>query len=78
MDYRRLTCPVLIMRGERALAHSRMIAEALDGVLMDSTFAVVPGAGHMGPLADAKPVNALIAAHLTSIGAAVHDLPHAA
>jgi pimeloyl-ACP methyl ester carboxylesterase len=55
-----------------------LIAEALDSVLLDSTFAVVPGAGHMGPLTDAKPVNALIAAHLTSVRAAQCDIARAA
>jgi hypothetical protein len=50
--YARLPFPMLVMRGERAPAPTRLIA-------------VIAGAGHMGPLTHASDVNAAIARHVS-------------
>jgi pimeloyl-ACP methyl ester carboxylesterase len=67
--YARLRCPVLIIRGEHALAPTRLIAETLPSLLPNARLAVLAGAGHMGPLTHTAEVNALIAQHLTDIEA---------
>lgn len=59
--YRRLACPVLILRGERALTPSRLIAEALADSMLTARLAVCAGAGHMGPFTHASDVNAAFA-----------------
>jgi pimeloyl-ACP methyl ester carboxylesterase len=63
-DYAELRCPILILRGERAPAPTRVIAETL-GQLPTARLVVVDGAGHMGPLTDPARVNAVIVRHLT-------------
>jgi pimeloyl-ACP methyl ester carboxylesterase len=79
--YRTLKFPVLILRGERAPAPTRVIAESLSEQLHDSRLIVIRGAGHMGPLTHASEVAARIAEHIraagprTSAGAAAPDLP---
>lgn len=64
--YRALKFPVLILRGERAPAPTRVIAEALSEQLPDGRLTVVRGAGHMGPLTHASEVAARIAEHIRS------------
>jgi pimeloyl-ACP methyl ester carboxylesterase len=64
--YRELTFPVLLMRGERGPAPTRLIAEALAALLPASRLVVVGGAGHMGPLTHAPVVLATIARHIAS------------
>lgn len=62
--YMRLRVPVLIMRGEHAPAATRLIAETLPLLVRGARFAVIAGAGHMGPLTHAADVNALIVRHI--------------
>jgi len=79
--YRTLEFPVLILRGERAPAPTRVIAESLPGLLPDSRLIIVGDAGHMGPLTHASEVSALIAGHIGAAGSrnspatAAPDLP---
>jgi pimeloyl-ACP methyl ester carboxylesterase len=68
--YEDLLFPTLIMRGEHALAPSRLIAEILETLLFDAHVMVMTGAGHMGPLTHAAQVNAAIARHVAESGAA--------
>jgi pimeloyl-ACP methyl ester carboxylesterase len=71
--YGDLPFPVLAMRGEHAPAPTRLIAEALAGVLADGRLVTIAGAGHMGPLTHAEPVNAEIVAHIRTADAAQYD-----
>jgi pimeloyl-ACP methyl ester carboxylesterase len=64
--YRTLTFPVLIMRGERAPAPTRLIADDLSRLLPASRLVVIGGAGHMGPLTHAAAVSAAIARHIAT------------
>jgi pimeloyl-ACP methyl ester carboxylesterase len=68
--YRALAFPVLILRGERAPAPTRLIAEGLERLLPASRHAVIAGAGHMGPLTHATEVSAAIARHVALAGPA--------
>jgi pimeloyl-ACP methyl ester carboxylesterase len=61
--------PVLIIRGEHAPAPTRLIADTLPSIFPDARQAVVAGAGHMGPITHANPVNALIVAHIKDTAA---------
>lgn len=63
--YRRLTFPVLVLRGERAPPPTRAVAEALAALLPESRIVEIPGAGHMGPLTHAPDVCAHIVQHIT-------------
>lgn len=63
--YAELRCPILILRGERAPAPTRIIAEILSRHLPTARLLVVDDAGHMGPLTDPARVNAAIVRHLT-------------
>jgi pimeloyl-ACP methyl ester carboxylesterase len=65
-SYRRLSCPVLVVRGERALGPSRMIAEELARQAPRGTLEVLPGAGHMGPATHATEVIGRFIAHIRS------------
>jgi pimeloyl-ACP methyl ester carboxylesterase len=76
--YRRLNCPVMIMRGEHALTPSRIISEKLASLVLRSRVVVVPSAGHMGPLTHAGQVNAVMAMHLASACATTHGTVRAA
>lgn len=67
--YARLRFPVLIMRGERAPAPTRLIAETLPTMFPAWRLSVITGAGHMGPLTHAREVNAMIARHVTETDA---------
>jgi pimeloyl-ACP methyl ester carboxylesterase len=64
--YRELTFPALLMRGERGPAPTRLIAEALAGLMPASRLVVAGGAGHMGPLTHAPLVLAAVARHIAS------------
>ena len=66
--YRTLKFPVLVLRGERAPAPTRIITDSLSDQLFDSRLTVVRGAGHMGPLTHASDVAGLIAAHIRAAG----------
>jgi pimeloyl-ACP methyl ester carboxylesterase len=66
-NYRALSFPILILRGEHAPAPTRLIAEGLFELLCASQLMVVNGAGHMGPVTHAPEVSALIMQHITSI-----------
>ena len=64
--YRALRFPVLLLRGERAPAPTRLIAETLAELMPASRLAVIRGAGHMGPLTHASEVSAAIARHIAA------------
>jgi pimeloyl-ACP methyl ester carboxylesterase len=64
--YRELTFPVLLMRGERGPAPTRLIAESLAGLIPASRLVVAGGAGHMGPLTHAPVVLVEVARHIAS------------
>lgn len=61
--YRRLACPVLLMRGELAPMPTALIAHALFSVMPRAVIETIPGAGHMGPFSHAERVSEMIAAH---------------
>lgn len=67
--YAELTCPVLLLRGERAPAPTRVIAEALADTLPTGRLEIVPGCGHMGPLTHAALVLPSIVSHITQAAA---------
>ncbi len=62
--YSTLDCPVLILRGEHSPRASCVVAECLAELLPNGKLAVVPGAGHMGPISHAPEICALTLAHL--------------
>jgi len=64
----RITCPMLMLRGEHALAPSRRIVEELRRLVPNGQAEIVPGAGHMGPMTHQEAVNARIGAHIRSTG----------
>ena len=64
--YRALRFPVLILRGERAPAPTRLIAERLAHLLPAARLAVLDRAGHMGPITHASEVNGEIARHIAA------------
>ena len=61
--YRRLNMPILIVQGERAPSPTAMIARRLHAAGKRTSFEVVRGAGHMGPLTHSAEVAALIGGH---------------
>jgi pimeloyl-ACP methyl ester carboxylesterase len=63
--YRRLRCPVLLLRGEHAPNPTRHIAKVLWETVPSGHLRTIAGAGHMGPLTHAAAVNAAIVAHIT-------------
>jgi pimeloyl-ACP methyl ester carboxylesterase len=67
--YRKLTCPVLLLRGEHAPRPTRTIAEWLSELLPAGRLTVIGGAGHMGPLTHAPEVSGLIARHIAGADA---------
>jgi pimeloyl-ACP methyl ester carboxylesterase len=67
--YRHLRFPVLVLRGEHAPAPTRVIADTLPTLLPSATREVVAGAGHMGPMTHATPVNAIAAGHIAEAAA---------
>ena len=62
--YRRLRCPVLVIRGEHARPPSRLLAEEIARLVPDGRLHVLEGAGHMGPLTHTSEVNGLILAQI--------------
>ena len=62
--YRRLACPVLLMRGELAPLPTALIAHALFSVMPSAAIETIPGAGHMGPFSHAERVSEMSAAHV--------------
>jgi pimeloyl-ACP methyl ester carboxylesterase len=69
--YGALRCPVLILRGEHALAPTRLIAEGLTALLPEGRLVTVAGAGHMGPLTNGPEVAALITHHIAAVDSEV-------
>jgi pimeloyl-ACP methyl ester carboxylesterase len=74
--YRRLTFPVLILRGEHAPSPTRAVAEGLLEYLPASGLAVIAGAGHMGPLTHSMEVSALIVRHILQADSNADTLPY--
>jgi pimeloyl-ACP methyl ester carboxylesterase len=68
--YHSLAFPTLILRGERAPAPTRRVAEGLSRLLPASRLLVIAGAGHMGPMTHAAEVARLIARHIGEAPAA--------
>ena len=62
----RVTCPVLLLRGEYARRPSFGICDLLAEHLPEQRTVIIAGAGHMGPVSDADEVNALVEAYLWS------------
>jgi pimeloyl-ACP methyl ester carboxylesterase len=62
--YRRLACPVLLMRGELAPLPTALIAHALFSVMPGAAIETIAGAGHMGPFSHTELVNEKIASHV--------------
>jgi pimeloyl-ACP methyl ester carboxylesterase len=65
--YRRLTCPVLLMRGALAPMPTALIADALFSIMPNATIKNIADAGHMGPFSHADIVGDIIAAHIASV-----------
>jgi pimeloyl-ACP methyl ester carboxylesterase/uncharacterized protein YjiS (DUF1127 family) len=74
-DYRRLSFPVLILRGEHAPAPTRLLADGLSNYLPESRLTVIEGAGHMGPVTHAAAVSVPIVDHIVAseIEAKIHQ-----
>lgn len=66
-DYTVLTCPTLIVCGERSPGPSRRIVEMLNDAMAGARVTQIPGAGHMSPLTHPGPVNEVVAQHLDSM-----------
>jgi pimeloyl-ACP methyl ester carboxylesterase len=67
--YRVLPFPVLILRGERAPAPTRLIAERLAQLMPAARLEVLARAGHMGPVTHAAEVSGAIARHIAATAA---------
>jgi len=64
--YSKLDFPVLILRGEHSPRASCVVAECLAELLPNSRLAIVPGAGHMGPISHAPEICALTLRHISA------------
>jgi len=62
--FRRLECPVLLMRGALAPKSTALIAQKLFSIIRDAVLKEIPAAGHMGPFSHAERVNEMVAAHV--------------
>jgi pimeloyl-ACP methyl ester carboxylesterase len=62
--YAALRCPLLVLRGEHAPAPTRLAGALLAQVAPLGRNAVIPGAGHMGPITHAAEVNGRILEHI--------------
>ncbi|MDR5741060.1 MULTISPECIES: alpha/beta fold hydrolase [unclassified Caballeronia] len=71
--YTALRVPALIMRGQHAPVPTRAIAERLRVLLPAARLAVIPGAGHMGPVTHADEVNAAIVRHIAEADATIRS-----
>jgi pimeloyl-ACP methyl ester carboxylesterase len=60
-----LDVPTLLMTGERSPLPARKVIDRLANAMPDARHAVIPGAGHLGPVTHAGEVNAHIIAELT-------------
>lgn len=67
--YRRLSFPVLLLRGDRSPRSTRVVADGLVRWLPSARLSIVPGAGHMGPFTHADEVISQLAAHVSSCAA---------
>ncbi|CAN5415706.1 alpha/beta hydrolase [soil metagenome] len=65
-----LTMPVLLMHGSQTRAPARSVVELLGEALPHASRIEFAGAGHLGPMTHATPVDAAIAAHLGANGLA--------
>ena len=65
--YAQLRMPAFLLRGERALRPSRLIADSLWAIMPSAELAVIEGAGHMGPMTHSGIVSRAIARHITAI-----------
>jgi pimeloyl-ACP methyl ester carboxylesterase len=70
-DYAGLHVPTVLLSGDRGPLPARRVSELLAGVLPEAVLTVIAGAGHMGPLTHAGPVDAAIAAQLAQDRAGV-------
>ncbi len=62
--YRGLDLPALLLSGERTPRAAQRVTELLVSALPRATRAVIPGAGHMGPITHGEAVGAAIERHL--------------
>ena len=69
-ECRGLTCPVLIVCGERTRPPAKRVTEVLAGIIPSARRVVIPGAGHMSPVSHAADVAAAVAGHLGGAKAA--------
>jgi pimeloyl-ACP methyl ester carboxylesterase len=74
--YRGLDIPVLVLRGERAPAPTRLIADGLARLLPASRLVTIAGAGHMGPMTHAAEVAQTIARHIDEAAAGTRQPRH--
>jgi pimeloyl-ACP methyl ester carboxylesterase len=63
--YSAISCPVLIMMGEHSPRPSCVVAECLAELMPNSKLAVVPGAGHMGPISHAAEICEMTMQHIS-------------
>ena len=66
-DLRRLNMPVRIITGERSPALARHVACKIATSIPNAECAEIQGAGHMGPVTDARFVNRAILGHLSTV-----------
>lgn len=66
-DYRQLTMPTLVLRGQYGPLPSRLIAEGITRVMRGARLQVIAGAGHMGPFTHAGEVATAIVAHVQGV-----------
>lgn len=59
--YKRIACPVLVLRGDRSPLSTRVVADGLARLLPAARLSIVPGAGHMGPFTHAADVTSQFA-----------------
>jgi pimeloyl-ACP methyl ester carboxylesterase len=62
--FARIAAPTLLMTGGRTPLTERRVVERLASALPHATVEAFPELGHMGPVTDARSVNAAIVAHL--------------
>ncbi len=70
----RLTMPTLLIQGSSTRLPARRVAELLGGVLPHMTRALVPHAGHLGPMTHEPDVTTRTVAHLASTGALTYSV----
>lgn len=65
--YASITAPTLVITGERTPAAERRVVLRLSSAIANARMIDLAGAGHMGPITHAEPVNDAIAAHIASV-----------